>query len=370
MFRALIGDLFLSQAQTLVNTVNCVGIMGKGIAQKFKERYPDMFDDYLKRCTNKEVRLGEPYAYFDSSGIVIINFPTKNHWRSPSRLSDIEEGLDYFVTHYKEWGVKAIAFPPLGCGNGGLDWEEVGPLMFRKLNPLEIPIEVYAPYGTPPQQLSNEFLGKPFQLELEGRGRKSEKLNSEWVVVMEVLRDLERQPYANPVGRTIFQKICYVVTEIGVNTGFSFGKGSYGPFAHEVKKALHVFANRNWVHEQRLGRMLALRVSDQYEKERPKYSQVINQHRRKIDKAVDLFSRIKTTEQAEEVLTVLFMTRQLKKSNPTQDVAEQELLDHILDWKKRWRTEEKREALGLAIRNLVMLGWMQLKFSESLPDAI
>ena len=370
MFKALIGDLFQSRAQTLVNTVNCVGIMGKGIAQKFKQHYPGMFNDYLRRCARKEVRLGEPYPYYDSSGSIIINFPTKNHWRSPSRLTDIERGLDFLIAHYKEWGVKTIAFPPLGCGNGGLDWDEVGPLMFRKLNPLDIDIEVYAPYGTPAPQLSTEFLGKPFQLELEGKGNRSEKLNTEWVVVMEVPRELEQQPYANPVGRTIFQKICYVLTEIGVNTGFEFGRGSYGPFAPEVKRALHVFANRNWIHEEKLGRMLALRVSNQYEIDRSKYSQFINGHRGEIDKAVDLFSRIKSTEQAEEVLTVLYISRQLKKSNPQQDVAEQELLDCVLDWKKTWRTERKRETLGIVIRNLVMLGWMRLKFSDSLPEAI
>jgi O-acetyl-ADP-ribose deacetylase (regulator of RNase III)/uncharacterized protein YwgA len=370
MFKALIGDLFKSRAQTLVNTVNCVGIMGKGIAQTFKLQYPAMFDDYVKRCARKEVRLGEPYPYYDSSGTVVINFPTKNHWRSPSRLVDIERGLDYFVAHYKEWGVKTVAFPPLGCGNGGLEWEEVGPLMFRKLHQIDVGIEVYAPYGTPGQQLSNEFLARPFQLELEGKGRKSEKLNPEWVVIMEVLRELERQPYANPVGRTIFQKICYVLTDIGVKTEFHFAKGSYGPFAQEVKQALHVLANRNWIQEQRLGKMLALRVSDQYEAERSKYTEVRNRHREKIDKAVDLFSRIKSTDQAEEVLTVLFVSRQLKKAKPQQDLAEQEVLDSVLDWKKRWRTEEKREALGIVIRNLVMLGWMQLKFSDSLPDAV
>jgi uncharacterized protein YwgA len=241
--------------------------------------------------------------------------------------------------------------------------------MFRKLGNLDLDVEVYAPYGTPKQQLSVEFLSKPYQLELAGKGRSFEKFNTDWIVLMEVLRELENQPYANPVGRTIFQKICYVITEMGVNTGFEFGKGSYGPFAEEVKSALQVFANRNWIQEERLGKMLALRVSKQYQTERAKYSEVIARHQRKIEKAVDLFSRIKNTDQAEEVLTVLFASRQLKKVNPDQDIAEQQLLEFILEWKKAWRTDTKREALAGAIRNLVMLGWMRLKFSESLPDS-
>ncbi len=369
MFRALIGDLFATQAQTRVNTVNCVGIMGKGVAQEFKRRYPAMFEHYAERCARKQVRLGEPYLYCDRSGVLIVNFPTKDHWRSPSRLADIERGLNYFVKHYAQWGIKSVAFPPLGCGNGGLSWEEVGPLMFGKLRRLGIEVEVYAPYGTPKSQLEENFLRSPVQMGLEGRGRKHEKMNPEWVVLMEILRELEKQPYANPVGRTIFQKICYVVTEMGVQTGFQFGKGSYGPFAEEVKLALHDFANRNWLHEERLGEMIALRVSPQYEKERLKYEDVLKRHERRIAKTVDLFSRIKNTEQAEEVLTVLFASRQLKQTKAQQELAEQDLFEYILDWKKTWRTEEKKQAIASAIRNLVMLGWMRLQFSESLPDA-
>lgn len=368
MFKALIGDLFESRGQTLVNTVNCVGVMGKGVAQAFKNRYPAMFEDYLERVSRKEVHLGEPYLYRYSPDLLIINFPTKNHWRSASRLTDIESGLDHFVRHYECWGVESVAFPPLGCGNGGLEWDEVGPLMFRKLGHLSIDVEVYAPFGTPRQKLSVEFLAKPYQLDFAGKGRQFEKFNVEWVVLMEVLRELEKQPYANPVGRTIFQKICYVITEMGVKTGFQFDKGSYGPFADEVKEALHVFANRNWIQEERLGKMLALRVNKHYESERGKYAEVMDRHRRKIEKAVDLFSRIKNTDQAEEVLTVLFASRQLKKANPDREIAEQQLLEFILDWKKGWRSDSKREALVSAIRNLVMLGWMRLKFSDSLHD--
>jgi O-acetyl-ADP-ribose deacetylase (regulator of RNase III) len=370
MFRALIGDLFATQARAQVNTVNCVGIMGKGVAQEFKKRYPDMFADYAQRCARKQVRLGEPYLYQDASGILIVNFPTKDHWRSPSRLADIERGLDYFVRHHEKWGIKNVAFPPLGCGNGGLSWEEVGPLIYGKLRHLDIQVEVYAPYGTPKSQLEESFLGGPSQMELEGKGRKHEKLNPEWVVLIEVLLELEKQPYANPVGRTIFQKICYVLTEMGVETGFEFSKGSYGPFAEEVKLALHDFANRNWLQEERLGQMIALRVGPQYEKERPKYEEVLNRHEKRISKTVDLFSRIKNTEQAEEVLTVLFASRQLKQVKPQHEVAEQDLYEYILHWKKTWRTDAKKQAVASAIRNLVMLGWMRLRFSESLPDAV
>jgi uncharacterized protein YwgA len=259
--------------------------------------------------------------------------------------------------------------PPLGCGNGGLEWSEVGPLIYSKLHGLPIDVEVYAPFGTPKLELGLDFLSAPSQMSLEGKGRKQEKLNPDWIVLMEVLRELDQQPYANPVGRTIFQKICYVITEMGVATGFHFAKGSYGPFAAEVKLALHEFANRNWLQEQKLGSMIALRVAPQYELDRNRFLPELRRHEGRIAKAVDLFSRIKGTEQAEEVLTVLFASRQLKQLRPNEEVAEQQLYDYILEWKKGWRNDEKKQALASAIRNLVLLGWMRLRLSEPLEEA-
>jgi uncharacterized protein YwgA len=195
-------------------------------------------------------------------------------------------------------------------------------------------------------------------------------MNPDWIVLMEVLRDLQAQPYANPVGRVIFQKICYVVTEMGVPTGFVFGKGDYGPFSDEVKRALHDFANRNWLQEERLGRMQALRVGPEYEKDRRQFVEYIQTYKKKIDKTVDLFSRIKNTEQAEEVFTVLYASRQLKQSESGDDIDEQQIYDYVLEWKKAWNSEEKKLAVAEAIRNLVVLGWMRARISDSLIETV
>lgn len=369
MFKALIGDLFESQAQALVNTVNCVGVMGKGVAEIFKQRYPAMFEDYKRRCEQGSVRLGQPYVYRDLYDSVVINFPTKDHWRSPSRLSDIEKGLDFLAEHLASWGISSLAMPPLGCGNGGLAWSDVGPLVYRKLHQLPIDVELYAPYGTPKHQLTEEFLSAPSQMSLDDKGRRHSRMPPEWVVLMEILRELQMQPYANPVGRTIFQKICYIVTEMGVPTGFSFEKGSYGPFSDDVKRALHDFANRNWIHEETMGRMVALRVSEDFIRDRSKFAEQIERYQKKISKAVDLFSRIKSTEQAEEVMTVLYACKQLKQGHPAEVVEEQEIFDYVLDWKKSWASSEKKDALTDAVRNLVALGWMKARISESAVEA-
>ena len=366
--KARIGDIFSSEMQTLVNTVNCVGVMGKGIAQIFKKEYPEMFTDYLARCERGEVKLGKPYQYKDLAGVSIVNFPTKGHWRASTRLADIESGLDYFASHYKAWGITSVAFPPLGCGNGGLEWAAVGPLMYHKLSKIGIPVDIYAPYGTPAAQIKPEFLAADQQTEFSVKGRRREKLRPEWAALVEVIHELEQQPYANPVGRTIFQKICYILTKQGVDTGFQFEKSSYGPFAEEVKEAINVLANNNWITEEQLGQMTALRVGPEYRRSREKLTEELKPFQRKIDKTVDLFSRIKNTDQAEEVATVIYAVQTLKKERNPDEVSEQDLFNYILDWKKLWKkNESKQSSLAEAIRNLEMLGWVKLRFSESLP---
>jgi len=115
-------------------------------------------------------------------------------------------------------------------------------------------------------------------------------------------------------------------------------------------------------------RLIALRVAPQYAKDRNQFKEQIDRYQKKINKAVDLFSRIKSTEQAEEVMTVFFAARQLKQSKHHGELAEQDLQDYILDWKKSWRTEDKKEAVASAIRNLILLGWLQLKISEAVPE--
>jgi O-acetyl-ADP-ribose deacetylase (regulator of RNase III) len=139
------GNLLNSSMQTLVNTINCVGVMGKGIALEFKNQYPAMFEDYRDRCRKGKVKVGVPYCYDLPGGKKIINFPTKNHWKDSSRLEWVEEGLKYLVEHLGEWGVQSIALPPLGCGNGHLDWSQVLPLIRRHLSPLNLKIEIYEP---------------------------------------------------------------------------------------------------------------------------------------------------------------------------------------------------------------------------------
>lgn len=134
------SSLLTSQAQTLVNTVNLHGVMGKGLASEFKKLYPPMFDQYKKVCEAGLLDIGKLWLWKGPTQWV-MNFPTKRHWRYPSKIEWIEQGLKKFVSEFENKGIREIAFPRLGCGNGGLLWEDVRPMMDEYLSPL--PIRVY-----------------------------------------------------------------------------------------------------------------------------------------------------------------------------------------------------------------------------------
>lgn len=135
-------DIFDSKTDAIVNTVNCVGVMGAGIAKEFKIRYDEMYKDYRKKCENNKIKVGK-LAVFRTLDRLIINFPTKKHWKNNSKLEWIEAGLKYFVDHYKKWSISSVAFPQLGTNHGKLNWDDVQPIMERYLKPLDITIEIY-----------------------------------------------------------------------------------------------------------------------------------------------------------------------------------------------------------------------------------
>lgn len=140
------GDIFDSKAQVIVNTVNCKGVMGKGLALAFKQRYPDMFVAYERDCQTGKLGIGRPTLYQKSTPW-ILNFPTKNHWRFPSKLEYLEKGLEFLIAHHKRAGITSIAFPKLGAQNGQLSWDEVGPLMAKYLSQINIHVSIYIAEG-------------------------------------------------------------------------------------------------------------------------------------------------------------------------------------------------------------------------------
>lgn len=138
------GNIFNTKSQTIVNTVNCVGVMGKGVALVYKLRYPDMFDKYQELCAQHLITIGKLWLYKgDSKFPWVLNFPTKTHWKMPSEYDYIEKGLAKFVETYREKGITSIAFPLLGANNGGLNPDVVLDIMRSHLSQCDIPVEIY-----------------------------------------------------------------------------------------------------------------------------------------------------------------------------------------------------------------------------------
>ena len=155
------GNIFNTKMQTIVNTVNCVGVMGKGIALVFKLRYPDMFEKYKELCQSKLICIGKLWLYkSESCSQWVLNFPTKFHWKYPSKIEYLEAGLQKFVDTYKEKGITSIAFPLLGTHNGGLNKVEVLNLMYKYLEKCDLTIEIYEYDPLSPDDLFENFKKK------------------------------------------------------------------------------------------------------------------------------------------------------------------------------------------------------------------
>ena len=156
MIKYIEGDIFSTPAQTIVNPVNTVGVMGKGLALDFKKRYPEMFNRYKKICEMKQLTTGKLMLYYAPDHWILL-FPTKEHWRNPSKLEYIENGLAAFVKKYSDKDIQSIAFPKLGCGNGELNWEDVKPIMEKYLSNLNIDVYIYIQVSGRKQFLSIKF---------------------------------------------------------------------------------------------------------------------------------------------------------------------------------------------------------------------
>lgn len=226
------GDLLEADVGALVNTVNCVGVMGKGIALQFKRRYPANFKAYAAGCARGEVQLGRMFV-FSLDAITgpryIINFPTKGHWRARSRIRDIEIGLRDLVQVIRDQGIRSIALPPLGAGNGGLDWADVGPLIRAALEPLDdVDVRLYAP-----SKQHRDLSGSPLRMTW-GRAVVLDLIDA-YVARRHAVEPWEDQDGASALE---IQKLMYFAAAREPKLGLKFARGSYGPYSDQVRHLL------------------------------------------------------------------------------------------------------------------------------------
>jgi uncharacterized protein YwgA len=336
--------------------------MGKGIALQFSNRFPAMYRDYVERCRRGEVRLGEPYLYHDLVSPWIINFPTKQHWRSVSRLDDIVAGLQYLQEHIADWGVGSLAVPPLGSGNGGLEWSVVGPTLYRYLSRLGVAVDLYAPHGTPPSQLTREYLERDIASGAEALGVNTGRVNPGWIALVDILDRITTKQYHWPVGRVMFQKIAYFATVFGIPTGLQYARGPYGPFSPQLKPALTKLANNSVVAEQLRGSLIEVRLGRTWPDARVAYAAELRQWDSHIQQVANLMTRM-TVHEAEMAATIHFVvTERERLGRPT----ESEVLREVMAWKQRRRPPWSEAEVALMIRHLAMLDVIRVIATQEL----
>lgn len=235
MIKDAAGNLLEADTDAVVNTVNTVGVMGKGIALQFKQAYPDNFRAYEAACRRGEIELGRVFV-FETNTLgrphFIINFPTKQHWRGRSRLPDIAAGLRDLRQTIRDRRIKSIAVPPLGCGNGGLNWQDVRPLIVKILGDLrDVEILVYPPKGAP----------SPTSMVVK---TKRPPMNSTRAAVLTLvaryirLSQVEQVSAGNGASLLEMQKLMYFLQVAGQPLRLNYSKGRYGPYAENLNHAL------------------------------------------------------------------------------------------------------------------------------------
>jgi O-acetyl-ADP-ribose deacetylase (regulator of RNase III) len=227
MIKYITGDILESKAQALVNTVNTVGVMGKGIALQFKKAFPHNFKAYAEACNKGEIAIGKSLVVKDVSlntgEKIIINFPTKKDWRKPSEYSFIAEGLDDLVNVLEEYQIRSIAIPPLGAGNGGLEWEKVKKMIDQKMANLDVEILVYEPNAHIKEHLKKERV----------------KLTDARALLLYMLYDLVQN--GEYVSEFSSEKVCYFLQRFGGEGYFKlkFEPNFYGPYSGKVRFVLN-----------------------------------------------------------------------------------------------------------------------------------
>lgn len=227
MIQYITGDILQSNADALVNTVNTVGIMGKGIALQFKNAFPSNYKAYVDGCKKGEVEIGKMLVTRDSNlqtgKKYIINFPTKKHWRKPSEYTYIESGLNDLVKVISKYNIKSIAIPPLGAGNGGLDWNKVKTIIDEKLSGLDVEIQVYEPTKHIQEKLKKERV----------------KLTEGRALLLYVLYHLVQN--GEYVSEFSSEKTCYFLQRFGAEKylKLNFTPNYYGPYSGKVRYVLY-----------------------------------------------------------------------------------------------------------------------------------
>lgn len=331
-----VGNIIESQTEALVNTVNTVGIMGKGIALAFRKAFPNVYDEYLKAVNSSEIVIGKVQVVETKfiSPVYVINFPTKKHWRHPSKIEYIESGLKSLVNVISSYNIKSISIPPLGCGNGKLDWKEVKPLMLKYLNPLqeEIDIIIYEPGYSDQKMTKKDYV----------------ELTAPRAMLIYLLKHYQVLGYS--ANLLVAQKLAYFLQRFGEPLNLIYEKGHYGPYAHRL---LHLMKFLNgyylWFKEEnnKPGTTVNLDISN-YPKVKEYFEKnVSDEQKSRVNMVIDFINGYESPYGLELLATVDFVIQNIGKTDQKQ------VKEAIYSWTTRKKSLMKTYHIEIATKHII-----------------
>ena len=337
------GDLLVEDAEAIVNTVNCVGVMGRGIALQFKKQFPDNYTYYETACKSNAVVPGK-MLIFETNSLMnpryIINFPTKRHWRDASRIEDIETGLTDLVKNVQELGINSIAVPPLGCGLGGLKWNEVRPLMESAFDQLvDVKTSVFEPSGAPSaekmahsQKIPNMTPGRAALVSLTKR--YLDGLLDPIVTLLEI------------------HKLMYFLQESGEPLRLNFAKNIYGPFAINLHHLLNAVEGHYLLGYADGGDKpnKQIQIVAGVEKEADSFLQQRPETVQRINRVAELVDGFETQFGMELLATVHWVAK-------NEATTLQSVINHTYDWGAEKQKFSQRQ-IGIAFERLRCHNWL------------
>lgn len=335
------GDLLHSGADALVNTVNTVGIMGKGIALQFKEAFPLNYKIYVEACKNGELQPGKILAVWEDNLLLgkklILNFPTKEHWKSKSKYSFIQSGIKALREVLIEKKVKSIAIPPLGCGNGGLEWEKVKPIIITGLADLDMEIFIFEPNSRIKTVLQNQNV------------HKSAGLTPARAALLYLLFAFESMGEYSSLFAA--NKIAYFLQRNGMDLRLNFQRHIYGPYAIGVEKVLYAL-NGVYLHGMEQGSVKpfeSLRLNYEKWMEIKKYvaEELTPEDDRRLENLLQFIGGF-TSELSLEILATVDYILFEKK-----DASVEEVMTEIKSWNPRKERLFSREYVELAYNHIL-----------------
>jgi O-acetyl-ADP-ribose deacetylase (regulator of RNase III) len=333
------GNIFESDAEALVNSVNTVGVMGKGIALQFKERFPANYKLYVTACKNEEVKIGKMFITPTNSLMNpkwIINFPTKKHWMHNSSYEFIEAGLDDLVTQIEKLNIQSIAIPPLGAGQGGLNWEKVKELIQLKLGHLNIEITVFETVNLVNSNVINAITN----------------LTKPRAMVLALIAQYKKLGY--DISLLEIQKLAYFLQRMGQkDLKLNFKQYHYGPYAHNLQHLLHELEKGFISSEKSILDSKPLDLIYLNNDKLEAINQFVNtecssEEKERLGKVFELMSGYESPFGLELLATVDW----IKSSNKKSNLSEMEIKEKIKLWSKRKGDNFKIEHIQAALNRL------------------